>query len=65
MGGARRAGFAGAGEAHSLSFALIAFMSTVDISPTGVTSPFWMRHRPKGPLMSPYSSNCTGPMTPS
>jgi len=54
-----------AAEAYCFSFALTASTSAVDISPTVVISPFWMRHRRKGPVMSPYSSNCTGPMTPS
>ena len=46
-------------------FALRALTSSVDISPTVVTLPSVIFHRRNGPVMSPYLSKATGPMTPS
>jgi hypothetical protein len=45
--------------------ALISPTSSALISPTVVTSPFWIRQSRNGPVMSPYWSNDTGPITPS
>ena len=47
------------------SFALIALTSSVLISPTVVTLPSTIFQSRNGPVMSPYWSNDTGPMTPS
>ena len=44
---------------------LILPTSSALISPTVVTSPSLIRHRRKGPVMSPYWSNAIGPITPS
>ena len=45
--------------------ALTAPTSSADIWPLVTTSPFSICQRRKGPEMSPYLSNATGPMTPS
>ena len=47
------------------SSALICSTSSALISPTVVTSPSLIRHSRNGPVMSPYWSKLTGPMTPS
>ena len=46
-------------------FAFSALTSSVLISPTVVTLPSVIFHKRNGPVMSPYWSNETGPMTPS
>ena len=49
----------------SAIFAFSALTSSVLISPTVVTLPSVIFHKRNGPVMSPYWSNETGPMTPS
>ncbi len=46
-------------------FAISAFTSAVLISPVVATLPSVIFHRRNGPVMSPYLSNATGPITPS
>ena len=47
------------------SFAFKALTSSVLISPVVVTLPSVIFHRRNGPVMSPYWSKLTGPITPS
>src|SRR5918993_1037876 len=45
------------------AFALTALTSSTGICPTVVISPFWIRQSRNGPVMSPYGSKVTGPIT--
>jgi MFS family permease len=44
--------------------AISASTLSVGTSPVVTTWPFWIRHRRNGPVMSPFLSNCTAPITP-
>ena len=59
-----RVGVGGENHDYFGSFAFTALTSSTLISPTVVTSPFWIRHLRNGPVMSPFGSNDTAPITP-